>query len=64
MANVSILGGAPVPESGQAAGAESFLELRIREFRRLNAGGHLYLDHTGSALYPESPVRAHYESCA
>lgn len=33
--------------------------LRAREFARLDAGGHVYLDHTGSALYPESLVRSH-----
>ncbi|MEP6617682.1 MAG: aminotransferase class V-fold PLP-dependent enzyme [bacterium] len=36
-----------------------FLELRAREFARLDAGGHAYLDFTGSALYPESLVRSH-----
>ncbi len=33
--------------------------LRSREFGRLDASGHVYLDYTGSALYPESLVRAH-----
>jgi len=33
--------------------------LRTKEFSRLDAGGHVYLDHTGSALYPESLVRQH-----
>ncbi|MBX6364809.1 MAG: aminotransferase class V-fold PLP-dependent enzyme [Gemmatimonadetes bacterium] len=36
-------------------------ELRRREFARLDAEGHAYLDHTGSALYPDSLVRAHAE---
>ncbi|HEX6938190.1 MAG TPA: aminotransferase class V-fold PLP-dependent enzyme [Longimicrobiales bacterium] len=38
--------------------------LRAREFGRLDAAGHVYLDHTGSALYPESLVRAHAELLA
>jgi selenocysteine lyase/cysteine desulfurase len=38
---------------------ESMQALRAREFSRLDAGGHVYLDHTGSALYPESLVRSH-----
>jgi selenocysteine lyase/cysteine desulfurase len=41
--------------------AESMQALRAREFSRLDAGGHVYLDHTGSALYPESLVRSHSE---
>ncbi|MGZ8412425.1 MAG: aminotransferase class V-fold PLP-dependent enzyme [Gemmatirosa sp.] len=41
------------------ARAEDFDALRAREFARLDADGHAYLDHTGSALYPESLVTAH-----
>lgn len=37
----------------------SFSELRATEFSRLDAGGHVYLDYTGSGLYPESLVRRH-----
>jgi selenocysteine lyase/cysteine desulfurase len=37
----------------------SLADLRAREFSRLDAGGHVYLDFTGSALYAESHVRAH-----
>lgn len=37
----------------------TFAELRAREFARLDAAGHAYLDYTGTALYPESLVRAH-----
>ena len=33
--------------------------LRAREFARLDAGGHAYLDYTGSALYPQSLVARH-----
>ena len=40
----------------------AFAELRAREFGRLDAAGHAYLDHTGSALYPESLVTEHAES--
>jgi molybdenum cofactor sulfurtransferase len=34
-------------------------DLRATEFRRLDEEGHVYLDHTGSALYPDRLVRAH-----
>ena len=36
-------------------------ELRAREFSRLDAGGAVYLDYTGGALYAESQVRRHAE---
>ena len=36
-----------------------FAALRAREFARLDAGGHAYLDYTGSALYPERLVTEH-----
>jgi len=36
-------------------------ELRAREFARLDEGGHVYLDYTGSGLYAESLIRAHAE---
>lgn len=39
--------------------SESFAELRAREFARLDAGGHVYLDYTGAGLYGESQVRRH-----
>jgi selenocysteine lyase/cysteine desulfurase len=39
-----------------------FAELRAREFARLDAGGHAYLDYTGSALYPERLVTGHAEA--
>jgi hypothetical protein len=39
----------------------AFDELRQREFSRLDAGGHAYLDYAGSGLYGESQVRAHAE---
>ena len=36
-----------------------FDALRAREFGRLDAGGHAYLDYTGSALYPDRLVAGH-----
>lgn len=41
--------------------SDFFAELRAREYARLDAGGHVYLDYTGSALYAESLVRRHAE---
>lgn len=41
--------------------AEMFAELRRTEFSRLDAGNHIYLDYTGSGLYPESLVRGYDE---
>lgn len=38
-----------------------FAALRAREFARLDARGDVYLDYTGSALYPDSLVRTHAE---
>ena len=37
-----------------------FDELRVREFGRLAANDHTYLDYTGSALYAGSQLRAHH----
>jgi selenocysteine lyase/cysteine desulfurase len=42
------------PEAGV-----DFAALRAREFARLDASGHAYLDYTGSALYPERLVTEH-----
>lgn len=39
--------------------ATLFDELRDREFGRLDAQQHAYLDYTGSALYGDSQLRAH-----
>ncbi|MEA2492038.1 MAG: hypothetical protein QOH21_3830, partial [Acidobacteriota bacterium] len=39
----------------------SFAELRAREFGRLDAQQHTYLDCTGSALYAASQLDAHHE---
>lgn len=36
-----------------------FATLRASDFARLDALGHTYLDHTGSALHPERLVREH-----
>lgn len=43
---------------------DSFSELRRREFSRLDDDGHVYVDYTGAALYPESLVRGHAEMLA
>ena len=36
-------------------------ELRAVEYARLDAGEHIYLDHTGGGLYAESQLRQHQE---
>ena len=36
-------------------------ELRAREYPRLDAGHHVYLDYTGAGLYAESQLRSHVE---
>jgi selenocysteine lyase/cysteine desulfurase len=46
----------------RTASAVDFDELRRREFGRLDAAAHVYLDYTGTALYPESLVTEHAES--
>jgi selenocysteine lyase/cysteine desulfurase len=38
-----------------------FEALRTREFSRLDAGDHVYLDYTGSGLYAESQLHRHDE---
>jgi selenocysteine lyase/cysteine desulfurase len=43
------------------AGTAVIDELRAREFERLDAFGHVYLDYTGSGLYAASQVRRHSE---
>ena len=40
---------------------DRFGELRAREFGRLDAGGHAYLDYTGSGLYAESQLGRHMD---
>lgn len=37
------------------------LDLRDKEFSRLDAAGHIYLDYTGAGLYPESLIREYTE---
>jgi len=44
-----------------AALKERFEALRAQEFRRLDEGGHAYLDYTGSGLYADSQLRRHAE---
>jgi selenocysteine lyase/cysteine desulfurase len=51
-----------ISDEPRSASGVDFAELRRREFDRLDATGHAYLDHTGSALYPESLVTEHGES--
>jgi selenocysteine lyase/cysteine desulfurase len=61
-------------ENGDAGGLAAFLQhypafaetaaidgLRAKEFARLDAQGHVYLDYTGGGLYAESQVRRHAE---
>ncbi len=48
----------PPPE---IADPEGLGELRSREFGRLDAAGHVYLDYTGAGLYGASQVRRHME---
>jgi selenocysteine lyase/cysteine desulfurase len=36
-------------------------ELRLRDYGRLDALGHVYLDYTGGSLYAESQLRKHLE---
>jgi selenocysteine lyase/cysteine desulfurase len=50
-----------VHRAEDAALRERFEALREREFGRLDECGYVYLDYTGSALYPESHLRAHDE---
>lgn len=41
---------------------QRFADLRREEFGRLDEQGHIYLDYTGAALYPESLVRMHADA--
>jgi selenocysteine lyase/cysteine desulfurase len=43
------------------ADPEGLADLRSREFGRLDAAGHVYLDYTGAGLYGASQVRRHME---
>lgn len=47
-----------------AGGEAGFAALRAAEFGRLDATGSVYVDHTGSALYPASLVARHAERLA
>ena len=50
------------PETLRVLAAMAALDdLRAREFARLDAGGHVYLDYTGAGLYGESQVRQHMQ---
>ncbi len=41
------------------AGTRVLDVLRETEYRRLDVGGHVYLDYTGGGLYPEALLREH-----
>ncbi|RPH75803.1 aminotransferase class V-fold PLP-dependent enzyme [bacterium] len=41
--------------------AEALQELRAREYSRLDALGHIYLDYTGGGLYAQSQLDAHMQ---
>ncbi len=43
------------------AGTKQVDEIRRSEYRRLDAGEHVYLDYTGGGLYAESQLRQHQE---
>ncbi len=49
----------PGPNSSARLLDQRFETLRAREFSRLDAGDHVYLDYTGSGLYAESQLRQH-----
>lgn len=53
----------PAPARAPAL-EEQFRELRQAEFSRLDAGGEVYLDHTGSALYLASHLAWHTQLLA
>lgn len=44
---------------GSTERGPTFEELRAREFARLDEGGHVYLDYTGSGLYARCQLRDH-----
>lgn len=43
----------------RSPGSHVLEELRARDFARLDAQGHVYLDYTGAGLYAESQLREH-----
>jgi hypothetical protein len=45
----------------RSADAPVFDQLRRREYARLGAGGHVYLDYTGTGLYAEAQLAEHLE---
>jgi molybdenum cofactor sulfurtransferase len=42
------------------ADTDAIDDLRARDFARLDAGGHVYLDYTGGGLYASSQLREHF----
>jgi molybdenum cofactor sulfurtransferase len=47
--------------SPRRADAPLFDQLRRREYARLDAGGHVYLDYTGAGLYADAQLAEHLE---
>ena len=43
------------------AATASLDQLRVLDYARLDPLGHIYLDYTGGALYPESLLRRHFD---
>jgi molybdenum cofactor sulfurtransferase len=56
-----LLTGAGVSAATEQVGEALLEELREKEFARLDAGGHVYLDYTGAGLYADSQLRDHLE---
>jgi selenocysteine lyase/cysteine desulfurase len=50
-----------IPTTEQSAAEGALDELRLREFSRLDAHGHVYLDYTGGGLYADSQIRQHMD---
>lgn len=48
-------------DAAELEGAGDVDNLRAREFSRLDAKGHVYLDYTGAGLYGESQIRRHMD---
>ena len=51
----------PLPELEAEWDADAVVALRAREYARLDAQDHVYLDYTGGGLYAESQLRQHQD---
>ena len=51
----------PLPELEAEWDADAVVALRAREYARLDALDHVYLDYTGGGLYAESQLRQHQD---